>query len=309
MNSRTSLDPRHLILLRELATRGSISAVAKATHRTPSALSQQLRTMTRELGIAVIEPQGRGVRLTEAGRLLADAAVEVDVALERARARVDALLHQPGGRVRVKALPSAAEYLFSPVMAALAGEPIELEFRDMDVSERSFAELAHDCEIVVGHSLVGEIPVGAEDLVCVTLTREPLDIALPDVHPLAARSCIVAEDLAEQSWIGVPDGFPFDTIVQAIARINGKPAHFAQRVIDNRVVESLVAAGFGIALLPRFTTRQRQGLVLRPLEGMVSRRWVVAMMRADRAERVVVQRVLAELIKAGRNKEDRSAQP
>ncbi|WP_036960199.1 helix-turn-helix domain-containing protein, partial [Promicromonospora kroppenstedtii] len=68
MNDLSRLDPRHLDLLREFADRGSVTAVARATHRTPSAVSQQLRTAQRELrGIPLVEPHGRGLRLTEAG--------------------------------------------------------------------------------------------------------------------------------------------------------------------------------------------------------------------------------------------------
>lgn len=66
------MELRHLELLRDLANYGSVSAVARATHRTPSAVSQQLKTVQRDLGVALVEHSGRGVRLTEAGRLLAD---------------------------------------------------------------------------------------------------------------------------------------------------------------------------------------------------------------------------------------------
>ena len=75
------MDVRHLQLLRELDDRGSVTAVAAATHRTVSAVSQQLRTAQRSAGMALVEPDGRGIRLTEAGRLLAAGAVEVDTCL------------------------------------------------------------------------------------------------------------------------------------------------------------------------------------------------------------------------------------
>ena len=66
------MDQRHLTLRRELAARGSVTAVAAATHRTGSAVSQQLRTAERDLGLPLVEPAGRGIRLTDAGRLLAE---------------------------------------------------------------------------------------------------------------------------------------------------------------------------------------------------------------------------------------------
>ena len=248
-----TLDPRHLVLLRELSARGSITAVAAATHRTPSAISQQLRAATIDVGTALVERKGRGIQLTEAGKLMAEAAVEVDVALERARTRVEALLHSPKGVVQIAALPSAAEYLLAPTIVELLGESIDIVIQDEDVAERSFAELARDNDIVIGHSLVSSVPVGAQNLDCTVICREPVDIAMPDSHPLANSATIRPWDLIGESWISLPVGFPFDTVLQTIEQVTDSSATVVQRVRDNRVVESLVVAGLGIALLPRST--------------------------------------------------------
>src|SRR5690606_40797936 len=104
------MDVRHLELLRELADRGSITAVARATHRTPSAVSQQLRTAQRELGTPLVEPSGRGLRLTEAGRLLAEGGADVAATLARVQARWAEVQGEPSGTVTVAALPSAATF-------------------------------------------------------------------------------------------------------------------------------------------------------------------------------------------------------
>ncbi|ASJ75832.1 LysR family transcriptional regulator [Granulosicoccus antarcticus] len=294
-----TLDPRHLVLLRELSARGSITAVAAATHRTPSAISQQLRAASLDVGTALVERKGRGIQLTEAGQLMAEAAIEVDIALERARTRVEALMHSPMGVVQIAALPSAAEYLLAPTIVELSNESIDVVLQDEDVDERSFAELARDNDIVIGHSMVSSIPTGAENLSCAVICREPVDIAMPDTHRLANSATICPQDLIGESWISVPIGFPFHTVLQTIEQVTDSSATIVQRVRDNRVVESLVVAGLGIALLPRFTTRQRDGLVLRPLVDIAAQRWVVAMSRQDRAERAVVRRVLDVLHDVG----------
>lgn len=295
------MDVRHLSLLRELADRGSVTAVAAATHRTGSAVSQQLRTAERELGVALVEPDGRGVRLTDAGRLLADAAVDVETALARVEARLDAFRGRPTGRVRIAALTSAAEFLVAPALVTLAAEGIELGLVDTDVSEQDYAALCADHDIVIGHSLISSVPRGADALARTVLAREPLDVVLPATHPLAAQEVLGPRDVVDEPWIAVPAGYPFESVLEGIERVTGRPITVTQRLRDNRVVEALVRAGVGLALLPRYTTRPADGIVLRPLRGVNARRWIVALSRPDRAERAVVRRSVEVLRAVGRD--------
>lgn len=294
------MDVRHLALLRELADRGSVTAVAAATHRTGSAVSQQLRTAERDLGVRLVEPVGRGLRLTDAGRLLATAAIDVETALARVESRLDDFRGRPTGTVRIAALTSAAEFLVAPALRGLTDDGITVELTDTDVSEEDYATLAADHDVVIGHSLLSAVPQGAEHLVRTVLTREPLDVAMPANHPLATRKDLQPRDVVDEAWIGVPVGYPFDTVLDSVERVTGRPVHVSQRLRDNRVVESFVAAGAGLALLPRFTTRPRDGVVLRPLRGVNARRWIVAMSRPDRAERAVVRRARSALRGIGR---------
>ncbi|MEO6020857.1 MAG: LysR family transcriptional regulator [Knoellia sp.] len=293
------MDARHLALLRELADRGSVTAVAAASHRTGSAVSQQLRTAERDLGVALVEPVGRGIRLTDAGLLLAEGAADVESALARVEARLDEFRGKPSGTVRIAALTSAAEFLVPPALTLLATEGIDVELSDTDVSEEDYASLAADHDIVIGHSLLSAVPRGAEQLARTVLAREPLDVAMPADHPLADKDVLSPHDVVGEPWIGVPVGYPFAAVLDGVERVTGRPVRIAQRVRDNGVVEALVLAGVGVALLPRFTTRARDGVVLRPLRGVNARRWVVALSRPDRAERAVVRRAVAVLREVG----------
>lgn len=292
------MDARHLTLLRELADRGSVAAVAAATHRTPSAVSQQLRTATRELGVALIEPHGRGIRLTDAGALLAAGAVDVETALAEVQSRLDTYRGHAVGEVTVAALPSAALLVLPDVCAALAPEGVDIRVRDVDLPESGFAPLAADHDIVIGHSLTGDTPAGSERLVRTVLAREPIDVAVGAGHRLARRPQLRPEHLAGEPWITVPDGFPFAEIRRAVEMRTGMPAHRVQEVRDNALVAAFVAAGLGIGLLPRFSTPSTEDLVLRPLVGVPAVRWIVALSRPDRARRAVVRRVMEELTAA-----------
>jgi DNA-binding transcriptional LysR family regulator len=293
------MDVRHLTLLRELAERRSVAAVAEATHRTPSAVSQQLRTAERALGVRLVEPEGRGIRLTDAGRLLAEAAVDVEATLEAVQARLDEFRGRPVGTVRIAALASAAEFLLPALTRELAAQGIDLELTDIDVSESDFSRVAADHDVVIGHSLAGPVPAGADTLAHEVLAREPIDIALPARHPLARKDILSPRDVVGETWISVPPGFPFATLLEAVERSAGRQARVVQRLRDNRLVRAYVATGAGIAMLPRFTTVVDEEVVLRPLRGVNSRRWVVAMSRPDRAQRAVVRRTVARLREIG----------
>jgi DNA-binding transcriptional LysR family regulator len=293
------MDLRHLTLLRELADRGTLSAVAHATFRSPSAVSQQLHSAERAFGTALVEPDGRGLRLTAAGELLARGAVDVAATLERLQRELDDLSGRPTGTVTVAALPSAIEFLLPGLLARLASSAITLALTDEDVAEADFADRAADHDLVIGHSL-SDTPAGADRLVTRLLAREPLDVAVPTGHRLAGRASLAAADLAGEAWIGVPLGFPFDTVRIAIENRAGEPLRVVQRIRDNRVVETLVAAGQACALLPRYTTRPRPGVALVPLADVRSVRSIVALGRPDRLERAAVREVLAALVEAGR---------
>lgn len=283
------MDARHLRLLRELADRGSVTAVARATHRTVSAVSQQLRTAQREAGMQLVEPAGRGVRLTEAGRLLAAGGAEVDAVLAAVQARWDAYRNDPGGEVSIVAFPSAATWLFPAVLTEAQEAGISVQVTDHDPAEGDFAGLTADFDIVIAHSLTGPQPAGTSALTVRELAAEPLDIAMSAAHPLAARSALRAEDVAGASWISVPAGYPFDTVLTTISDRAGRSLHIAQRVRDNRLIEALVAAGEHLAVLPRFTTAAHSALALRPITDVPAVRHMSAVMRPDRARRRAVQ--------------------
>lgn len=298
------MEVRHLELLRDLSVRGTLAAVAAATHRTPSALSQQLRSAERELGVALVEPHARGVRLTAAGHVLAEGAPEVLAALAAVQARLDATTGVPRGRVSIGTLPSAGEALLPGLLdrlAALAGDGrgIDVVVDDFDLAEADYAARTLDADVVIAHSLTGDVPEGADGLVARVVAREPIDVALPADHPLAARDRLRPADLVGQRWVGVPAGYPFDSILLAVEQLTGERLERVVRLRDNDLAEALVAQGVGLALLPRFTTHPRAGVVLRPLGGVRARRSIVALSRPERHERLAVRTVVDLLAEVG----------
>ena len=290
------MDVRRLELLRELADRGSITAVALATRRTASAVSQQLKILEREAGVPLTERAGRGIVLTSAGRALARTATDVATAIERAEALWEDFRSAPRGEVTLTVFPSGGQMLLPGLLTAVDRMPgLILHCSDLDSSIDS-ADHTANFDVVVADSPTLLPEWTARGLTVVPLMREPLDIAMPEGHPLGAKASLTPADLADETWIGTPEELPFDRILRGIEAANGSPARIAQRLADNGIVESLVAAGHGIGILPRFTTRDREnGLITRPLKGVRASRLISALLRPDRAERPSVRAVVEAL--------------
>jgi len=289
------MDVQRLELLRELAERHSVTAVARATHRTPSAVSQQLKVLEREAGLPLTERSGRGLVLTDAGRTLARSATDVAVALERATAVWDAFRNRATGEVSLVTFPTAGQMLLPGALQDLAEvEGLVVHCTDMDPELSDFPALTSDFDIVLAHSMRGQVPWGGRGLTVVPLMTEPLDVGLPADHRLAARASVGPADVVGETWIGVPEGYPFERIVHEIEQQGGGRVTVSQRFADLRLVEAFIMAGLGIALVPRYTSGGRQPgrLVLKPLRGVDAERQIVALMRPDRAERLAVRTVI-----------------
>lgn len=291
------MDIKRLELLRELASRGSVGAVADAMRVTPSAVSQQLKVLEHEAGTPLTEPAGRGIALTVAGRALAQTATEIAIAIEKAESQFREFMKQPAGEVTLTTFPTGGQMLLPAVLDRLSDTPgLRLICTDQDPLLPDFADLTPDFDIVLADSPMSSPSWRERGLTVVPLMSEPLDIALPDGHKLARKAKLTPADLAGETWIGSPADFPFDRILQEIEAVNAAPADVAQRFMDNGIVESMVAAGRGIAILPRYTTRDREnGLITRPLAGVRTRRDISALMRPDRSERPSVQLVIETL--------------
>ncbi|MEJ8281613.1 LysR family transcriptional regulator [Pseudonocardia spirodelae] len=291
------MDVHRLRILRELADRGSVTAAAAALHVTPSAVSQQLKALSRETGLELTAPDGRGLRLTAAGEAVVAGAQEVLDALGRLDRTTAGLREEPRGTVRVVFFPSAARLLLPGLLhRAARHEGLTLSCRDLDLRPDEVPAAAADADVVVTHHDERLDPFAGGRLRRHPLLREPLDVALPPGHPLAARDAVGLDDLVDADWISVAVGWPVDDVLNSLALVTGTVPRVVQRINDFSVTEELVARGHGVALLPRWSTDHRDGtrLALRPLAGVRAARLVRAVTRGE-VTRPAVRLVLDEL--------------
>ncbi|MET8852589.1 LysR family transcriptional regulator [Amycolatopsis sp. NPDC004625] len=292
------MDLGRLRTLREFADRGSVTAAAQALHCTPSAVSQQLRALQGEVGLPLTEPAGRGLRLTDAGRALVARADEVLAALDRAESELDTYRSAPRGRVRIAIFQSAGLMLLPGLLTRVAGyDGLEVDVRDVDMTPPEVPGLVADYDVVVAHRDEHAPEFDHDRLDVVPLLREPLDVALPAGHRLAAKRRVDLAELADERWIGVDHGFPVDDVLRSLTIRTGVRPVVVQRINDFRITERLVAAGHGIALVPRYTidTRRGSGLVSRPLAGIRAARLIEVVCRIGARQRPAVAQVIEEL--------------
>ena len=242
------MDTRRLQLLLALSRLGSMRAVADAHHLTTSTVSQQIAALAREAGASLIEPDGRRVRLTPAGRRLADHAVTILAAIDSARLDLDPDA-EPAGTVRVGGFATGIRVSLLPIVADLAQHYPGV---DLVISEYE--------------------PIEAFAL----LTEDDLDLALTYDYNLAPASpgpVLHADPLWAIAWgLGVPAHFPDgpadvaayadqtwivnsrntadETAVRTLASLAGFTPHIAHEIDSLDLVEDLIIAGFGVGLLP-----------------------------------------------------------
>lgn len=288
------MDIRQLTILRELAERGSLVAVARALHVTPSAVSQQLAALQRTCPVPLTEKRGRRLALTPAGEALAAAAVDVATALDRAGRAVAEHLDSPDTEVSLSAFNSAALAWFGPLLGALRGTP-PLRCTDADVAQHEFPSLVADHDLVVAHRPAAGPAWPTRRVRVVPLLTEPLHVALAAGHPLADREEITVADVADERWISVHEGFPLAGALDVVAAAAHRPLHVVHRINEFFVASAVVASGDAVALLPALTTRPEPGVVVRPLADVTVERHVDALLRPEALARRGVQTVLEAL--------------
>ncbi|MFI1786020.1 LysR family transcriptional regulator [Streptomyces rubiginosohelvolus] len=300
----TEWDVKKLRILRTLRDRGTVTATAEALLMTPSAVSQQLTNLAKQLGVDLLEAQGRRVRLTDAAHLVLRHAEAVFAQLERAEAELTGYLRGEAGEVRVAAFSTAVPALVVPAVRLLRAE--DRPGPDVRVREAEAAqayELLTAGEVDLALSLAAHAPTARDPRFSLfPLLADPLDVALPAGHPLADAPGLRLADLAADRWIFGGSG-PWSEITTAACEAAGFVPEQAHSAAGWTAILALVEAGMGVALVPRMASREqrREGVVMRVLEADRPRRHVVAAVRHGAESGPAVARVFAALTETARS--------
>jgi DNA-binding transcriptional LysR family regulator len=247
------LELRRLKVLREVARQGSFSAAAAELNFTPSAVSQQIGQLEREVGVQLVERSSTGVELTRAGQVLL---AHANAMLARA-ADAEAELHQLAtgnwGRVRVGSFTSAASSLMPQAIVAYRSvEPriaIELVESDRDEAIGGLQSGELDLAIIVLNGLEDNDGNWAvRDVEVTPLLDDYIDVLLPSAHPLASAQAVSLEELRDEAWVDC-SGTP----VRFWMTASGIRPNIVFNSDHHYVVHAVVAAGLAVAFSPRLT--------------------------------------------------------
>lgn len=238
--------------LAAVATHGSIARAAETLHLTASGVSQQLAKLDRETGHRLLEPDGRGVRLTHAGRVLANHAHRILADLAEAEADLAGIDQEVLGPLRIGGVGSAVRALVPEVLATLLAEHPRLE---PAVADGEAVDLLP--RLLDGHfdlllieswdNLPTPLPEG---LRLRTVVTEDVLVAVPAGHPSAGAAAIALADLAGTPWASCPPGTaPYNALVQA-ARAAGTEPKVRYPLAEHYTQLAMVQKGLAVALLP-----------------------------------------------------------
>ncbi|MFI7522799.1 LysR family transcriptional regulator [Micromonospora globbae] len=244
------LDVRRLQVLRAVVASGSVSAAARQLGYTPSAVSQQLAVLEREAAVQLLERSGRGVRPTEAGRVLSGYAAAIGEQVAEAEAALADLRAGRAGRVVLRYFATAGASLVAPAVARLRrelpGVGVDLRMADPEDPLPQVRDGRVDLALVV--RAADAPPVDGIRLV--HLRDDAYRAVLPAGHPLAGRRVLDLADLADEPWVGSEWPGPCREAVSAACTAAG----FTPRVVveseDYATAQGFVAAGLGVSLLP-----------------------------------------------------------
>ncbi|MEV6120007.1 LysR family transcriptional regulator [Streptomyces sp. NPDC052077] len=291
------LDLQRLRALHAVSVHGSVGAAAAALGFTPSAVSQQIAKLERETRTVLLEREGRGVRLTDEAWRLARTARELLAIVERAETELEAGRGAPEGRLAVAAFPSAARGLMPGVLAELAARHPALDTRLTEVDPHLSVDLVAKgaVDLVVAHGWdIAPLPApaGVEQA---WIGDDLCDLLVPEGHRFAGRGPVRREELAGERWICQPPGrVCHDWLVRTLREAGCEP-FIVHRADENPTLVALVAAGLGIALIPRLGRGPLPaGVVEVPLDPMPQRH-LYALWREGAARRPAIAETVRTL--------------
>ncbi len=280
------LDLRHLRVLRAIAREGSLAGAARSLHYSQPTITHHLASLETHFGAQLVHRGARGATLTEVGEALLPHADAVLRRLRLAEKEVRDLVERGASTLRVGTFPTAGALLLPPAVKSLHAHGVELSLTEGELPALLDGLRSRELHLALVFSQPGDRLDLDDDIDVHPLLDDPLQLVLPADHPCARLERVPLRALRDEGWIvGTTDWDPCDRLLTwACHQVGYEPIH-ALRTDDYGVIQGFVAAGAGVALLPRLALgTPRDDIAVRALDGPpLARRIAVAMLRSTTA--------------------------
>jgi DNA-binding transcriptional LysR family regulator len=277
------LDLRHLIALKTIADEGSFGRAAECLGYTQSAISQQIATLERIVGLRLIERPGgpRPISLTEAGQILLRHADAIQARLLAAKADMNALEAGDAGRLRVGTFQSVGARIIPTLLRRYSEThpQVEVVLRE-SLHERELIEMVERGELDM---TFWALPVEPGPYESVELLVDPYVLVVPAGSPLTAlKRTPTLKEIALQPLISF-NSCASTAAMEASLASAARPLNVVYRFDNNGTVQGLVSAGVGVSVAPRLTVDESDpSIEVIDLQGRVPPRVIALVWHSDR---------------------------
>ena len=280
----------------EAARQRNFTRAAARLNLAQAALSEQIRNLERDLGTQLFHRGRRETVLTAAGEILRQHAEDLIGRAASARQAVNDLIGLRGGRLAIGAIPSVSACVLPAAIAAFRKKHPDVELALFEGTSEAVAQWVESGRVDFG---IVQLPAPSGKFDEAVLFTEPFVVLVPKSHPIAKQRSVSLAKLANESFI-LYKGRARDTALAA-CRAAGFEPRIACESSELETIRSLIAAGLGIAILPRLATRQSvANCVTVRLQGAGIERQVAMLSRAGHAPSPgasVFRRILAASVK------------
>jgi LysR family transcriptional activator of glutamate synthase operon len=244
------MELRQLRYLVALADERHFTRAASREHVAQPALSQQIRRLEAEVGIALVDRTTRRVALTEAGELLVTRARRALAEVDAARAELEDVAGVRAGHLTIGAIPTTGPVDLSGLMVDFLARHSAVELTVHERSSEELADLLRLDQLDLAFLSATE-RIESHGLCLHRLVAEELVVLLPVDHRLATRRAVRLAELADGPFVGYREGTRLRELLQCAARDAGFEPRIVLESIDPRRIRSLVSRGLGVAIVPR----------------------------------------------------------
>jgi molybdate transport repressor ModE-like protein len=296
------LDVKRLRILREVSQRGSFSVAADELYLSQSAVSQQIATLEKEVGMKLLDRTREGPKLTEAGRVLVGHADAAIARLDQAERELASIAGLEGGELRLASFPSASATVLTEAVSVFHRRhpAVRLSVTDAEPEESLPRLRGGELDLALTFDYPSVPKAEERDLERTLVMSESMYVALPADHPLASREVVPLSELADMTWLCGSRPSSCGEVVIRACRDAGFEPTVGFESDDYHVMQGFIAAGLGVTLLPDLALPTlRSELVVRATDPPAPERRVWAATRGEDARSAATDEMLSILVDVG----------